>query len=112
MKKFLAIYHVPAGNTASMDNATPEQQANVMKAWMDWKAQHEKHIVDFGAPLLPSQIVSANSQVQGGDAATGGYSILQAESAEALKAAFKDHPHLGWTPNATIHISEFAPMPS
>jgi hypothetical protein len=53
--------------------------------------------------------------VKSGDASEsrndlGGYSVLQAESKEALVAMLKDHPHF-MTPDGTIEVVEFLPMP-
>ncbi len=40
----------------------------------------------------------------------GGYSILQAESKEALAATLKGHPHFMMA-DGTIEITELMPMP-
>ena len=37
-----------------------------------------------------------------------GYSVLQAESMEALEEECKDHPHIGWHPEAYIEFFELA----
>lgn len=88
MKKFLAIYQSTPEEMAQMANATPEQSAAVMDAWMKWKAAHENNVVDFGAPVMPGALLNG-AQHSG----TSGYSVLQAESMDALKAAMADHPH-------------------
>ena len=41
----------------------------------------------------------------------GGYSIMQAESKEALAATMKDHPHFTMIGDATIEIVEVMPIP-
>jgi hypothetical protein len=41
----------------------------------------------------------------------GGYSILQAESKEALAATLKGHPHFMMGANASIEITELMAMP-
>ena len=41
----------------------------------------------------------------------GGYSILQAESKEALAETLKGHPHFMMGPNASIEIVDLIPMP-
>ncbi len=88
MKKFLAIYQSTPESVAAMANATPEQSAAVMQEWMKWKAAHEENIIDFGAPLMPADVVGGATP-----SAASGYSVLQAESLEALKEACVDHPH-------------------
>jgi hypothetical protein len=40
----------------------------------------------------------------------GGYSILQAESKEALAALLKGHPHF-MMPDGFIEVIDFLPMP-
>jgi hypothetical protein len=40
----------------------------------------------------------------------GGYSILQAESKEALAESLKGHPHF-MMPDAFIEVTEIMPMP-
>jgi len=89
MKKFLAIYQASAESMQQMANATQEETEAVMAAWMNWKAAHEENVVDFGAPLMPGATLGAATPAGN----ISGYSVLQAESLEALKDAFKDHPH-------------------
>ncbi|NQV54001.1 MAG: hypothetical protein HQ500_12515 [Flavobacteriales bacterium] len=89
MKKFLAIYQASPESIQQMANATPEQSAAVMGEWMKWKEANEKHIVDFGAPVMPAAC-------SGGAVASGnvsGYSLLQATDMEELKQACANHPH-------------------
>src|SRR4051794_41148314 len=92
MKKFLVLYKAPASSFAQMQKATPEQQKAGMDAWMAWGSKAQSAIVDMGAPLGKSLRVTA-----GGAAPStndlGGYSILQAESKEALAEMLKGHPH-------------------
>jgi hypothetical protein len=40
----------------------------------------------------------------------GGFSILQAESREAVAALLKDHPHFKM-PGATVEVHEYLPLP-
>jgi len=107
MKKFL--YKAPTSAFEQMKNATPEQQKAGMEAWMAWGKKAASSIVDMGAPLGKSLRVN-----KGGTAPTkndlGGYSILQAESHEALAEALKGHPHF-MMPDGSIEIVEYLPMP-
>jgi hypothetical protein len=41
----------------------------------------------------------------------GGYSVLQAESKEALAKVLKGHPHFEMGPKASIEITEIMPIP-
>jgi hypothetical protein len=109
MKKFLVLYKAPASGFEQMQKATPEQQKAGMDAWMTWSKKASGAIVDMGAPLGKSL------RVNKGDAAPstndlGGYSILQAESKEALAESLKGHPHF-MMPDGFIEVIEIMPMP-
>ncbi len=104
MKKFLAIYHTPKEAMAWMQDASPEDQKAGMQKWMDWKEAHEACIVDFGAPLASRGNIGTGPT----HVTISGYSVLQAESMEALEEECKDHPHIGWHPEAYIEFFELA----
>ena len=109
MKKFLVLYKAPTSAFEQMQKATPEQQKAGMDAWMAWGKKAQSSIVDMGAPLGKSLRVTPG----GTSPATndlGGYSILQAESKEALAATLKGHPHF-MMPDGFIEIIDFLPMP-
>lgn len=109
MKKFLVLYKAPAASFQQMMKATPEQQKAGMDAWMGWSKKAASSIVDMGSPLGKSLRVS-----QGGSSPVandlGGYSIMQAESKEALAESLKGHPHF-MMPDGTIEVVEVMPMP-
>jgi hypothetical protein len=109
VKKFLVLYKAPPASFQQMAKATPEQQKAGMDAWMSWGKRAATSLVDMGAPLGKSLRVTT-----GGASPTtndlGGYSILQAESKEALADTMKGHPHF-MMPDGTIEIIEIMPMP-
>ena len=109
MKKFLVLYKAPASSFEKMKSATPEQQKAGMDAWMSWGKKSASSIVDMGGPLGKSLRVT-----QGGAGPVandlGGYSVLQAESKEALAESLKGHPHF-MTPEGTIEIVEVMAIP-
>lgn len=109
MKKFLVLYKAPASSFGQMKTATPEQQKAGMEGWMSWSKKAASSIVDMGAPLGKSLRVTT-----GGAAANtndlGGYSILQAESKEALAETLKGHPHF-MMPDGSIEVIEVMPIP-
>ena len=109
MKKFLVLYKAPPSSYEQMKTATPEQQKAGMAAWMEWSKGGASSIVDMGAPLGKSLRVTKT----GGTPSTndlGGYSILQAESKEALAETLKAHPHF-MMPEGFIDIIEVMPIP-
>jgi hypothetical protein len=109
MKKFLVLYKAPAASFEQMMNATQEQQKAGMDAWMSWSKKAAGAIVDMGAPLGKTLLVTPS-----GASPTrndlGGYSILQGESKEAVGETLKAHPHF-MTPGGTIEVVELMPMP-
>jgi hypothetical protein len=109
MKKFLVLYKAPTSSFEQAMKATPEQQKAGMDAWMGWGKKAASSIVDMGAPLGKSLRVT-----QGGASPStndlGGFSILQAESKEALAETLKGHPHF-MMKDGTIEVVEVMPMP-
>ena len=109
MKKFLILYKAPLASFDQMMNATPEQQKAGMAAWTVWMEKAKSSIVDMGAPLgktlrvTPEGASSTRNDL-------GGYSILQAESKEALAPTLAGHPHF-MMPGGFIEVVEMMPMP-
>ncbi|MDP5228453.1 MULTISPECIES: hypothetical protein [Arthrobacter] len=101
MAKFLVLYKADTTAADQMAQGSPEEQAAGMQAWMDWAAKAGDAIVDLGSPLSPA---SADA-----DASVGGFSILQAESADALQGVLEGHPHTAM--GGTIVVHEFLTMP-
>jgi hypothetical protein len=111
MKKFMVLYMAPsAAYEAAMAQASPEQQQKGMQAWMTWMQANKAALIEAGAPLGKVKRVDANgaSDVRN---EIGGYSVVQAESADAAAKLFgKDHPHLSMMPGSWIEIMEIMPI--
>jgi hypothetical protein len=109
MKKFLVLYKAPIASFERMMKASPEQQKAGMDAWMAWNQKAGTSLVDMGAPLGKTLRVSPS-----GASPTvndiGGYSIMQAESKEALGATLDGHPHF-MMPDGFIEIVEMMEIP-
>jgi len=103
MTKYLVLYR--SGTTAQeqMAQSSPEQAQEGMEAWTRWAEQAGSGVVDLGSPLGVVE--------PGGDTGdpVGGYSILQAESADALQRLLQGHPHRAM--GGTIETLEFLSMP-
>ena len=97
MAKYLVLYRSTEDAAARLAQATPEEQQSGMQAWMEWFGKAGNAIVDGGAPLT------------GGDGTLSGYSILQADSTEALQSILDGHPHT--THGGTIETYGVLPMP-
>lgn len=102
MSKYLVLYRAKLSAAEQMQQGGHEQAQAGMEAWMSWAQKAGDAVVDLGSPL---GVVEA----AGDDAdPIGGYSILQADSAEALAAVLEGHPHTAW--GGTIETLEFLTM--
>lgn len=109
MKKFLVLYRAPTSSFEQMTKATPEQQKAGMEAWMSWSKKVAGSIVDMGSPLGKSlRVTPAGSSASTND--LGGFSIMQAETKEALADSMKGHPHF-MVADGTIDVIELLPIP-
>ena len=109
MKKFLVLYYSSASAAEQMTNASPEQAKAGMDAWMAWAKRAGSAIVDLGNPLGHAAQVSPCRAARR-DSGVSGYSILQAESMNAVQDLLKNHPHF-MAPDAAIQVLEFLPLP-
>lgn len=100
MTKYLVLYKADQSAQEQMSGATPEQAQAGMAAWMDWQQRAGDAIVDMGSPVAPADDTA--------DPRIGGYSILEAGSADELAAALDGHPHLQI---GTIETHQFLAMP-
>jgi hypothetical protein len=110
MKKFLVLYKAPTSAFEQMQKSTPEQQKAGMDAWMAWSKKAASSIVDMGGPLGKSVSVTKDGVASPASNDLGGFSILQAESKEALADGMKGHPHF-MMPGGSIEIVELMPLP-
>ncbi|MBK7581547.1 MAG: hypothetical protein IPI67_15220 [Myxococcales bacterium] len=109
MKKFLVLYKAPMASYEQAKKATPEQQKAGMDAWMAWSKNSSGTIVDMGAPLGKGvHVTTAGAAEVPND--LGGYSVLQAESKEALAESLKGHPHF-MMPEGFIEVVEIMQIP-
>jgi hypothetical protein len=107
MTKFLILYRSAVTAQEQMAAGDPEQAQGAMELWMNWAAKAGDALVDLGSPL------STVGQVGGGETGRpiGGFSILQADSADAVTKLLDDHPHLHSPGDPSIEILEFMPIP-
>jgi hypothetical protein len=110
MKKFLVLYRASQSGFEQMMKSTPEQQKAGMEAWMSWSKKAAGSIVEMGGPLGKAVKVAKGGAVAASPNDLGGYSIMQAESKEALAAAMKEHPHF-MTPDSWIEIVDIMAIP-
>src|ERR671913_2117802 len=96
MSKYLVLYRSPVSPEQQMASSTPEQAQAGMDAWMDWGHRAGSAVVDLGSPTAAAGTVGVASSASGAgtDGFVGGFSILQADSADELKILPESHPHL------------------
>jgi hypothetical protein len=107
LPKYMVLYRSSVPPREMMSNSTPEQAQAGMEGWMRWAGQAGGAIVDLGSPLATDGTVGKKS-----DSGTpiAGFSILEADSLDALKKVLDGHPHLD-SPEGSIEVLEFLPIP-
>ena len=106
MPKYVILYRSSFSPGAQM--GTPEQAAEGMRAWMSWAGRAGSALVDMGAPL--AQVATEGPA---GDTGVGisGYSVLEADSTDAVKQLLDKHPHLSMPGGSFIEILQCLPVP-
>ncbi len=107
MTKFMILYRAPVTAAEQMASGTPEQAELGMQAWMAWAGKAGAAIVDLGAPLSDAAWVGPGSAGDG--LHVTGFSILEADSSDAVNAILDGHPHLAW--GGSVEVLEFLAMP-
>ena len=112
MSKYLLLYMSPVSPQDQMANASPEEGQAGMEAWNAWAGRAGSTLVDFGSPVAAAgSIGHINAGPESAGKYVGGYSIMEADSADALRSMLEDHPHL-MLDGATIYFFEFLELPS
>jgi hypothetical protein len=106
VSRFLVLYRAPASAREQMESATPEQRRAGMELWQAWAGKAGSSIVDLGAPLGDGAIVGDGEAYND----IGGFSILDADSQQAVMDLLGDHPHFH-TPGGQIEIHEMLRPP-
>ena len=110
MRKFMVLYQSSVSAGEQMANTTPEQAKAGMDLWMNWAQKAGNAIVDLGSPLGTAINVSPES-VSTSVTQISGFSILQAESMDAVTKLLEEHPHFRMGADSSIEVLEFLPMP-
>lgn len=107
MSKFLLLYHGPA---TPMDQFTPEQSEQQMRAWGEWMGRVGPALTDGGAPFGARDAVADDgSSTKPSD--QNGYTIVEADSLEAARKLTDGHPFLQEGKGRfRIEIFELVPM--
>lgn len=89
-------------------NVSPEEMKKGMEPWMAWFKKAGKAIVDMGAPLGNGMHYTKTATTKS-KSEVAGYSIVQADNIDAVKAMIADNPQF-MLPKASIEIFEIMPM--
>ena len=107
MSKYLLLYRGPA---TPMEDFTPEQSAEQMKAWGDWMGRVGSALVDGGAPFGQRTAVSDDG-TSPAPSDQNGYTIVEAASVDDARALTDGHPFLSEGKGRfTIEVFELVPM--
>jgi hypothetical protein len=107
LKKFMVLYMAPVSAEVQM-NVSPEEMKKGMEPWVAWFKKGGKAFVDAGTPLGNGVHLTKKNSAKGKTEVTG-YSIVQAENIDAVKAMLSDSPHF-MMPKASIEVLEMMPM--
>ena len=108
MGKYMVLYRSTATAAEQMAQADPSQTAAAMELWSSWATKVGDHLVDIGSPLNEAGVVPAGNG--NGGTHIGGYSIMQADSADEMNTLLEGHPHFH-SPGASIEVLEFLAIP-
>ena len=107
MGKYLLLYRGPA---TPMEEFTPEQSAEQMKAWENWMGRVGPALVDGGAPFGQRTAVSDDG-TSPAPSDQNGYTIVEAGSIDGARALTDGHPFLSEGKGRfTVEIFELVPM--
>jgi len=107
VSKYLLLYRGPA---TPMEDFTPEQSAEQMRAWGDWMGKVGSALVDGGAPFGQRTTVSDDG-TSPAPSDQNGYTIVEAGSLDGARALTDGHPFLSEGKGRfTIEIFELTPM--
>jgi hypothetical protein len=106
MAKYLVLYRASISAQEQMASGSPEEAQGGMELWMQWAGKAGSAIIEMGSPLQ-----SVGTVGTAGLASIGGFSILEADSAAALREHLDDHPHFHSPGETGIEMLEFLPIP-
>ena len=91
-----------------METSSVEERKKGMDEWGAWMKKNIGIFADMGGPMGKNMQVTASGMKQVSND-VGGYSIVQAESAEAAGKLLAGNPHFQM-PGAIIDLAEIVPM--
>jgi hypothetical protein len=109
--KYLILYRSSVPASEQMAGSSPEEAQAGMQLWMDWAGRVGGGMADMGSPLQSvAAIDSTGSTAATGSPFIGGFSVLEADSVDAVKNLLDNHPHFE-EPGASIEVLEYLAPP-
>ena len=109
MAKYMVLYRSSVPAQEQMATASPEQAQEGMAMWMRWAEKAGSAVSDLGSPLGDSRFVPSGAEAETGTP-IGGFSVMEADSADDVVKLLDDHPHLQ-APGGVIEVLEYLQMP-
>ncbi len=112
MPKYMVLYRSEVPAHEQMAGSDPEATQAEMERWMHWAGRVGNAMADMGAPV--ASVVAVTGSGASADATNPlicGFSILEADSADAAKKLLDDHPHFHAGGNPSIEVLEYLPIP-
>ncbi len=81
-----------------------------MAAWKAWVEKHQSSIVAMGGPLGKTKKVSHNG-IQDSSNHMCAFTVVRADSHEAVAKLFEKHPHFTIFPGESIEVMPVMPIP-
>jgi hypothetical protein len=110
MVKYMVLYRSTMSAGEQMAAGSPEQAQAGMELWMKWAGKVGNAMVDMGSPLSTVGVLGDGAGASGSQS-VGGFSIIEADSADAAKKLLDDHPHFHGPGRTSIEVLEFLPVP-
>ena len=113
MSKYLVLYRSSVPATEQMAASDPDGAQAGMELWMNWAGRVGGAMADMGSPLGTVATLGPSGDSPSGPSSPpiGGFSILEAESVDAVKKLLDDHPHFHAPGDPSIEVLEFLPIP-
>ncbi|MFN7160162.1 MAG: hypothetical protein ACK4NC_00960 [Candidatus Gracilibacteria bacterium] len=93
MKKFLVLYCATKATLEQWNSMTQEEGQAGMDAWAQWQEAHKSELVQPGNPVgKNTRLTKEGTEATSNEVC--GYSVVAAESKEAVSALLADNPHL------------------
>ena len=112
MTRYMVLYRSAVPAREQMTSSSPEAAQAGMQLWMDWAGRVGSAMADMGSPLQGvATIDNAGTSAAAGSPFIGGFSVLEAESADGVRKLLEGHPHFQAPGNPSIEVLEYLPPP-